>query len=384
MQNKLQKYFKTTNKSFLTESIIIYIEDEWDDPLNVYIQKNFERINEKLSFSRKQLFYYPSCVSGNQKDNKALIEFIRYRSPLYYSIGEEEMDEAISGLFNSLSPKEFYDIIKNELSLREISGPALLKLSSNEFGGTNTIVCDTIEYENEQDIDRFFSGYIKELNSIPRIHCSKSRLSGYHQEYDADRNFDTDGKEISYEIRKQIEEIVSNEDFDVLAGVLLYILETMQEAKPEIIKKVKPLIDKRKLLELQSALSRMIIDEHYHIYLADYGNMEVKMHPLPKTVYILFLSHPEGIRFKELYLYKKELLAIYNKITNQYDKEKIEKAVDELVDMTNPSINQKCSRIREAFRKIMDEDIARYYYIDGSNGEPKKILLPERLIEMRF
>ncbi len=382
MQNKLQKYFKTTNKSFLTESIIIYFEDKWDDTLNVYIQKNFESINRKLSFSGKQLFYYPSCVSGNIKDNKALIDLIRYRSPLYYSIGEEEMDEAIRGLFNSLRPKDFYDIIKNEINLHELSGTALLRLGDYEYYGA--IVCDTIEYETEQDIDRFFEGYIKELNDIPHIHCSKSLLSAYHEEYDADRDFDTDGKEISYEIRKQIEEIVSNEDFDVLAAVLLYILETMQEAHPEIIKMVKPLIKKKKLLETQSALSRLVIDEYYHIYLVDYGNMEVKMHPLPKTVYILFLSHPEGIRFKELYRLKKELLAIYNKITNQYDKEKIEKAVDELVDMTNPSINQKCSRIREAFRKIMDEDTARYYYIDGSNGEPKKILLPERLIEMRF
>ena len=48
------------------------------------------------------------------------------------------------------------------------------------------------------------------------------------------------------------------------------------------------------------------------------------------------------------------------------------------------TINQKCARIREAFRKIMDEPIARHYYIDGPNGEPKKIGLPERLVDIRY
>ena len=51
---------------------------------------------------------------------------------------------------------------------------------------------------------------------------------------------------------------------------------------------------------------------------------------------------------------------------------------------TKPSINQKCARIREAFRRIMDEPIARHYYIDGPNGEPKKIGLPERLVDIRY
>jgi len=177
MQNKTQKYFKTTNNSFLDKSIILYFEDERDDTLNVYIQKKIEGINRKLSFSGKRLFYYPSCVLDSKNDNKALIDFIRYRSPLYYSIGDAALGEAISGLFNSLSPKDFYGILKNELNLHELSGPALLKLSSDEFDGTDTLVCDTIEYKNEQDIDRFFDEYIKGLDGIRQIHCSKSRGS---------------------------------------------------------------------------------------------------------------------------------------------------------------------------------------------------------------
>lgn len=162
------------------------------------------------------------------------------------------------------------------------------------------------------------------------------------------------------------------------------MLETIKDEKPEILSKIKPLIEQNNMLESKVILSPIYIDKHYNIFLPNFGNQEVKMHALPKAVYLLFLKHRNGIRFKELYQYKSELLEIYYKITNKDNKEEIEKAIDDLVDMTNPSINQKCSRIREAFRKIMDEHIAKYYYIDGANGEPKKINLPDNLIDIRY
>ena len=83
-------------------------------------------------------------------------------------------------------------------------------------------------------------------------------------------------------------------------------------------------------------------------------------------------------------MYKSELLEIYNKVTNKSDKDEIERAINDLVDMTNPSINQKCARIREAFRQYLDEDIAKFYFISGYNGEPKKIKLPRHLLTIHF
>ena len=131
-------------------------------------------------------------------------------------------------------------------------------------------------------------------------------------------------------------------------------------------------------------LSQLLIDKNCKIFLSDFGNIEIKMHALPKTVFILFLRYPDGIRFKELYMYKNELLEIYNKVTNKSDKDEIERAINDLVDMTNPSINQKCARIREAFRQYLDEDIAKFYFISGYNGEPKKIKLPRHLVTIDF
>ncbi len=140
---------------------------------------------------------------------------------------------------------------------------------------------------------------------------------------------------------------------------------------------------KNKFTDL-AILSPMLIDKNYKIFLTDFGNIEIKMHPLPKAVFILFLRYPDGIRFKELYLYKKELLEIYNKLSNKSDKNEIERAINDLVDNTNPSINQKCARIREAFRHCLDEDTAKFYFVSGFNGGPKKIKLPRHLITINF
>jgi hypothetical protein len=128
-------------------------------------------------------------------------------------------------------------------------------------------------------------------------------------------------------------------------------------------------------------LSPIRIDKHYRIFLPGCAHAEVKMYPLSKALYLLFLRYPEGIRYKQLYEYRKELLQLYNKVTNRYDKKEIEKAIDELVDVTKPNISIQCSRIRAAFRKVLPEPQARFYYIHGVNGGPKKIALPRCLLQ---
>ena len=42
--------------------------------------------------------------------------------------------------------------------------------------------------------------------------------------------------------------------------------------------------------------------------------MEITMEPLIKAVFLLFLKHPEGIMFKELPEYRRELAEIYGRI----------------------------------------------------------------------
>ena len=134
------------------------------------------------------------------------------------------------------------------------------------------------------------------------------------------------------------------------------------------------------MLKEKPKLSRLVITKDMRIMLPDYNNMEIKMEPINKAVYLLFLKHPEGIVFKCLPDFRKELIEIYQMIKPLGLNER---AIQSIEDVTNPclnSINEKCARIRGAFVSQFDEDLASQYYISGWRGEPKKIELPRDLV----
>lgn len=125
--------------------------------------------------------------------------------------------------------------------------------------------------------------------------------------------------------------------------------------------------------------SRLTITKNGAIMLSDY-NKEVKMEPLTKAVYLLFLKHPEGIAFKHLPDYRKELVELYTMIKPLSINDRVLKSIE---DVTNPllnSINEKCSRIKAAFRAEVDVSLADQYYITGKSGEQKNITLPRKLV----
>ena len=126
-------------------------------------------------------------------------------------------------------------------------------------------------------------------------------------------------------------------------------------------------------------LSRLTIAKDCTLTLSDY-QQEVKMEPIVKAIYLLFLNHPEGIAFKYLPDYRKELADIYQKIKPFGLNER---AIRSIEDATNPllnSINEKCSRIRAAFLPVVDSTLLEQYIIVGKSGEVKKITLPRDLV----
>ena len=117
----------------------------------------------------------------------------------------------------------------------------------------------------------------------------------------------------------------------------------------------------------------LIVTQDYKVVLDDGANTEVKMEPLIKAVYLLFLSHPEGIVLKNLSDYREELTQFYLMIRAA---ELTDRVLQSIEDVTNPmlnSINEKCTRIRKAFSELLPKSVARYYSISGKRGEVMKI-----------
>lgn len=133
-------------------------------------------------------------------------------------------------------------------------------------------------------------------------------------------------------------------------------------------------------LKNQIILSKLTVTKDFRLLLSDYQDKEVKMEPIVKAVYLLYLRHPEGIAFKCLPDYREELVNIYSSLRPLGMNEK---ALHSIEDVTNPllnSINEKCSRIRAIFLAEIDASLAEQYYITGKSGESKRIALPRDLV----
>ena len=132
---------------------------------------------------------------------------------------------------------------------------------------------------------------------------------------------------------------------------------------------------KKKLI----TFSKLRITKDWRIILES-NKKEIHMEPLVKAVYILFLKHPEGIAFKSLFDYRKELLDIYKEMKGGRIGILAEKSVEDVTNPLNNSINEKCSRIRAAFLKEMDDIVGHHYYVTGKSGDKKGITLPRDMI----
>ena len=106
------------------------------------------------------------------------------------------------------------------------------------------------------------------------------------------------------------------------------------------------------------------------------------MYPLAKILFLLFLDHPEGILFKNLTDHRKQLFFLYTAVTGREPTIAVRQSIEDLIDSTNPSVNQKAARIRASFRTFLPEEIAKYYYITGENAEPKKIVIPREKVKL--
>lgn len=331
---------------------VIYVENEYDPAINGFIQEHYEEIRQQF-LSKKATFIYLPKLCGQEVSKETL----HYMFPF---LGQE---------FSFLNGNLTIEMLKSHILSGSIEGPALIHFvrmeadnPSNYYYTYRPLVADSSVPLSDQ-----FENYLKHLTFSYRGESGTSfnALSKPKSEDDVADHYFNDGSDnilfadksiddLTVEIRQRIIELRKR-------GVQLHLLHELVEERP--------------------TLSRLVIDKDYRIFLPDYSNIEITMQPLPKAVFFLFLQHPEGIQFKQLNNYFPELLEIYKHVGNREIEENILNSIGDITDPTKNSINEKCSRIREAFLKHFDTAYAQYYYITGKRGEPKKITLPRELVD---
>lgn len=178
-------------------------------------------------------------------------------------------------------------------------------------------------------------------------------------------------------MEKQIQQLISKELEQFRRSILL------DEVKEKVRRLKAYGVDEAEIVAVMNEdelFPQLIISEDYNVLLNDGAKTEVKMEPLVKAVYLLFLSHPEGIMLKCLSDNKKELTQLYLLLRPAGLTDRVLQSIEDVTNPTLNSINEKCARIRKAFSGLLPKSIARYYSISGKRGEAKKIMLPRDLV----
>jgi hypothetical protein len=351
---------------------VIYFEKEQNVELSLYIRSNYEMLKTKFETNGLNFIYLPLIHTSTIK----IEEVISYYFPqlnynqLSEKVVEKFNEKMLSQLFTDFQNEisfitEKDDFVPTQFNAEEIlnlleykgninSGLLFFKFSRGVIG-----VSDYFYSNSNNNYELFFDEAIKDINTDQWVDFAIGNgdlsidLSFLPTSYS--EQLDDDTKEVINDIENRLAELKDS-------GQLLFLIPILKD----LLQKQSQKID-------FSSISKMEIDYQNKIQLP-YFKKEVELSHLTKSIYFLFLKHPEGINLKELHNFKKELLTIYTSVSNQLDHDKMAKSIDDVINLETKAIYTHLSRIKSAFYKIMDNSFAKYYIISGS-GEDERIVL---------
>jgi hypothetical protein len=359
---------------FENRSTVFYYEG-MDEPLvKQQIKKHYEKIYSSLD-AKEIDFIFPHLFNDAvEADFEKLTEY-------YFPIINTD-NTANNQVRKHLSNPKFF---KELIGFEEIHGACFIRSTKQALGqGYEYRVyhLPTIDAKNIDDSIEFYLLSVPsavKIDSQPQFQYSTSRSAKQLKDDEPDGIFSTEDMAISSRLQTEIEKELKLNSSNGAIKMMLFMLKKMREFNIPTDSSMRTLIADLRDANVD-APSSILITSTGKIILKEFKK-EIELTPLQKTVFIFFLLKQDGIMFKDLPKYKNELFNIYSKISNRTSMQTIQKSVAELANPYSNSMSEKCSRIREAFMKCMDERLANHYCITGARNNPKRIELDRSLVE---
>ena len=372
------------------ERQVIYVENRYDERINAIIREKYDWLKWNFKRANLDFVYLPMFFNDEEIREKVL-----YYAPYLTSEIMEKVELRSSYLLGYMSH------IENKVKIM----PSFLYAPKKEedewvFQG------QTIDISDKEDlaINKWFEDSIFDIEEeFPIVHryirinkdevssamTSQPASSESKPEYSSTPIWDKLKKgylKFGKSIVEEEDGISSETDRSTLEEIRDEDARKTFEDLERIIERLRllgiPLSVIEEYIAKYETISRLLLTDDYRIFLPDYNDREVKMGPLYKAVYFLFLNHPEGIILQHLENYHHELVNYYLQ-TSQKD-ELTPRMVDTINRLEFPgdnTIHIVLTRIKAYFKITIDEHLAKHYYIVGKPGEPYRIPLDPDLIE---
>ncbi|MBO5629696.1 MAG: hypothetical protein J5965_11555 [Aeriscardovia sp.] len=120
------------------------------------------------------------------------------------------------------------------------------------------------------------------------------------------------------------------------------------------------------------AKTAQIVCTNGHISFPNH-RVKVYLNPVERTLYSLFLNHPEGITSDDLVLHWKELCRIYSRESSFADSNFREDKIESLCAESKTVFYATVSRIKRKFRDVLGDQNAEPFIIKKEKGGRYKV-----------
>ena len=380
---------------------VIYVENLYDERINAIIKEIYEQL--KWTFKRANLDFIYLPMFFNDEETK---EKILYYAPYLTSEIIENAELRNNYLLSYMSNLENRDKI----------GPSLIYAPQKEddewiFQGQSI----DLDEKNKNSFLRIIEDLIADIEED--IESSRQRLHVILDDedsddgilYRSDEDWDESEPKAEYSSTPDLGTklgrwlkkfghacIEEEEDYPSASSEpsMPSLDEINEEDVRDTIEELERNIERLRLLGIPltvivefvakyETISRLYITDDLRILLPDYDK-EVEMPALYKALYILFvMNRKKGIVLQRLEDYHSDLVYLYKKTLGRESLTPRQlQSINKLESSYNNdgSVYVSLTRIKTSFKSVIDDHLAKYYYIVGSPGEQYNISLSDDLI----
>lgn len=331
----------------LQNKMVLFFDVENDYPLRNFLDYCYDE--DVTAYSKYDVSY---ILLHRKKLDNTIKEMVEYSVPHMKSIN---LNAELQFLTSSLSEykkgdgytdfsNSYQNLYQTILTNNRYDGSIKTGFIFKYFGDLFVIGCNYQNFfSNPRTPLELIVNYItfEESNILSSRHNFERKAIIYDE-------LDDETKVKVKEIEQKFKDLKDNGQFLLLLPILKKLMNQYTEE-----------------LNLDS-ISKIFIDSEYRITLPYFNNMEVKMSNLTKAIYLLFYENPKGIDLYELPNYRNQLQKLYYEISTFENLDKMNRSIDDVLNINTKAIYTHISRVKAAFLTLMDYEIAKNYIISSA------------------